>query len=113
MPELKISVLDVGHGDFSYVETPLGHRVVIDCGSGDVVPSDFLSKVSTLDELQISHPHEDHFTDIGGLAKKTIRSFRCPSLEGFSDDQIAWRTRDKKKIDILRNMQNSIAVNNL
>jgi beta-lactamase superfamily II metal-dependent hydrolase len=99
---LKISVLDVGHGDFIYAETPKNHRLVIDCGSGDVVPSEFLSKVTTIDELEISHPHEDHFTDVCALAEKNIRSFRAYQIDEFRDEQIAWRSRDRKKIHALR-----------
>lgn len=110
--KLKISVLDVGHGDFIYAESPFGHTLVIDCGSGDVIPSKFLSKVSTIDELQISHPHEDHFSDIVSLSKKTIRSFRCIPLGRFSDDAIAWRTQDKGKVRTLRELKAAISANN-
>jgi len=110
--QLKISILDVGHGDFIYSETPFGHRLIIDCGSGDVVPSIFLSKVSTIDELQISHPHEDHFSDIAAISKKVIRSFRCPPLGQFSDEVIGWRHLDKVKINILRKLQQTIATSN-
>jgi beta-lactamase superfamily II metal-dependent hydrolase len=108
---LKISVLDVGHGDFTYAETPTQQSLVIDCGSGDVVPSKFLSKVNTIHELQISHPHEDHFTDIIELAKKNIRSFRCPYIEKYSDDKIAWRTRDKTKVATVRRLKSQIPPN--
>jgi len=112
MPNLKISVLDVGHGDFIYAETPLGHRLVIDCGTGDVIPSNFLSQVSIIDELQISHPHEDHFSDIMALAKKTIRSFRCFSLNGFADEKIAYRTGDKQKVAFLRALKARLSPDN-
>src|ERR1700720_847193 len=109
---LKISVLDVGHGDFSYAETPTGHNLIIDCGSGEVVPSEFLSNLSAISELQISHPHEDHFTDIVAIAKKNIRSFRCPYIEKFTDDKIAWRTGDKAKVATVRRLKTQIAADN-
>jgi len=111
MQNLKISVLDVGHGDFIYAETPFGHSLVIDCGSGDVVPAEFLAKIQTIHELQISHPHEDHFTDIVALSGKTISSFRCPSLDGFTDDKMSWRTKDKNKIKVLRSLKETIGKN--
>ncbi len=111
MAELKISVLDVGHGDFIYAETPFGHRLVIDCGRGNVVPSEFLSKVSTIHELQISHPHEDHFSDLAALAKKSILSFLCPDTDVFTDEEIAWRTRDKAKVATLRALQRNLPFN--
>lgn len=111
MGELRISVLDVGHGDFAYIQTPFGQSMVIDCGSGDVVPSQFLSKIPTIHELQISHPHEDHFTDLPALMKKQIFSFACPDTDMFSDDEIAWRTRDANKVAALRHLQAAIGFN--
>lgn len=112
MTNLKISVLNVGHGDFIYAETPLGNNLVIDCGSGDIVPSFLLREVSAISELQISHPHTDHFDDIISLSKKKILSFRCPSLNNFSDDVIGWRTSDKDKIKKLRELSGSIRADN-
>jgi competence protein ComEC len=110
MVGLKISVLNVGHGDFIYATTPLGNKLVIDCGNdgGDVNPAKFLSPISTIDELQISHPHTDHFGDIIALSEKNIRSFRCPPLENFTDDVIGWKNNDAKKIAKLRQLKRSI-----
>lgn len=112
MATLKVSFLDVGHGDFIYAETPLGHKLVIDLGSGDVIPSKFLSKVTTIHELQISHPHTDHFDDIVAFSGKTIKSFRCPALQKFSDQKIGWKKSDKAKIAKLRQMKNQYAADN-
>jgi beta-lactamase superfamily II metal-dependent hydrolase len=106
MANLKISVLNVGHGDFIYAETPKGHSLVIDCGfdDGDVSPAKFLSKLSTIHELQISHPHTDHFSEIAALSKKTIKSFRCPALDTFKDETIGWRNKDAAAIKALRTL---------
>jgi beta-lactamase superfamily II metal-dependent hydrolase len=113
MASLKISILNVGHGDFIYAVTPLGENLVIDCGSGnDVVPSAFLSRVVAISELQVSHPHIDHFQDIIALSSKRISSFRCPNLQRFSDAVISWRSEDADKIRALRNMQSTIQANN-
>lgn len=109
MPYLKVAFLDVGHGDFAYATTPLGSNLVIDVGSGNVVPSKILSEVSTISELQVSHPHTDHFDDIVEISKKTIKSFRCPPLDSFSDDVIGWRKRDKAKIQKLRELRKTIS----
>lgn len=113
MSNLKISVLDVGHGDFIYAESPKGHTLVIDCGldGGDVSPAKFLSRVSTIDELQISHPHTDHLSEIAAMRKKTINSFRCVDLARFKDESIGWRTKDAAAIKALREMQATIAKN--
>jgi competence protein ComEC len=114
MANLKISILNVGHGDFIYATTPLENKIVIDCGNdgGDVSPAKFLSPISTIDELQISHPHTDHFGDIIALSGKTIRSFRCPSLEKFTDKTIGWRDQDAAKIAKLRSLKKSINADN-
>jgi competence protein ComEC len=114
MDNLKISILNVGHGDFIYATTPLGNNLVIDCGNdgGDISPAKFLSKISTIDELQISHPHTDHFGDIIALSEKNIRSFRCPSLEKFTDKAIGWRDQDVLKIKKLRYLKQSINADN-
>lgn len=114
MGNLKISVLNVGHGDFIYAVTPLGQNLVIDCGSGggDVSPSSFLSKITKIDELQISHPHTDHFDDIIAMSRKTINSFRCPDISGFTDATIGWKNSDKAKIAKLRQLKSSIKQDN-
>ena len=113
MPKLKVSFLDVGHGDFIYATSPLGDNLVIDVGSGDVVPSKFLSNISTISELQVSHPHTDHFDDIIPISKKTIKSFRCPSLANFDDNAIGWKKKDKAKIDKLREMKSNLSVDDV
>ncbi|MCI5130687.1 MAG: hypothetical protein D3904_04025 [Candidatus Electrothrix sp. EH2] len=109
MPSLKISFLDVGHGDFIYATTPLGDNLVIDVGSGGVVPSQFLSNVNVISELQISHPHTDHFDDIISMSRKTIKSFRCPSVAKFEDKTIGWKKSDNSKIAKLRQMKNNLS----
>jgi len=114
MSTLKISVLNVGHGDFIYAETPFGNNLVIDCGNdgGDVSPAQFLRNVSTIDELQISHPHTDHFGDIIEIGKKRINSFRCISLEKFANEDIGWQNYDQAKINKLRMLKRTIASDN-
>lgn len=109
MSTLNIAFLDVGHGDFIYATTPLGDNLIIDMGSGEVVPSDFLSRVPTISEVQVSHPHTDHFDDIVDISKKAIASFRCPSLDRFSDRSMGWKKSDKLKIAKLREMQRTLA----
>jgi beta-lactamase superfamily II metal-dependent hydrolase len=112
MAELKISFLNVGHGDFCYCETPFNQTMIIDCGSGDVVPSKFLNKVSIINELQISHPHTDHFLDIEEISKKTIKSFRCPNPNSFDDKSIGWKKSDESKIKKLKELHKNIKTDN-
>jgi competence protein ComEC len=108
----RIAFLDVGHGDFSYAETPLGDNLIIDLGSGDVVPSRYLSKVTDVSELQISHPHTDHFDDITAVSGKAIKSFRCPNPDRFTDQSIGWKNGDKVKIAKLRELKRTVAADN-
>ena len=112
MANLKVSFLDVGHGDFTYCETPLGHNMLIDCGYGDLISSIFLENIATIDELQISHPHTDHFDDIINISAKEIKSFRCPKSSSYTYKLIGWRNRDKAKIEKLKELEKNIAVNN-
>jgi competence protein ComEC len=113
MANLKISVLDVGHGDFIYVETPLGQNLVIDCGSGEETqPGKFLNKITTISEVQISHPHTDHFRDLPALSSKKIQSFRSVNLSGFTDEVIGWRYNDKSAIAMLRKLSSTIQTDN-
>ena len=48
-------------------------NMVIDCG--DIVPSIFFNNKSEITELQITHPHTDHFDDIVDISSKTIHSY--------------------------------------
>lgn len=112
MGTLKIAFLDVGHGDFIYAVTPTGDNLVIDMGTGDVVPSNFLSNVTTISEMQVSHPHTDHFDDIVAMSKKTIKSFRCPNLDQFDDKVIGWKKSDKAKVAKLRQMKGTLTADN-
>ncbi len=75
--DLEVVFLDVGQGDAAYISTPGGKKVLIDGGgrpafTGDlegvghrvVLPFLRQRRVSALDVVVVSHPHEDHY---GGL----------------------------------------------
>ena len=106
--KLEVAILDVRHGDFVYAVTPTGENLVIDVGTGEVVPSVFLRNIREISELQISHPHADHFDDIIGISKKTIKSFRCPSLAKFDDTVIGRKKNDHVQIAALRELKERI-----
>lgn len=112
MADLRVAVLDVGHGDFIYATTPFGDNLVIDVGMGDIIPSQYLSNVTKISELQISHPHTDHFDDILNMSRKEIKSFRCPNLNNFADSVIGWRASDKPKITKLRELRRALTSDN-
>ncbi len=72
--ELCVSYIDVGLGDAMLVEAPRGVRLLIDggglhgtgfdTGRSVIAPLLLAKKITTLDYVVNSHPHEDH---IGGL----------------------------------------------
>jgi len=74
MSNLKVTIWNVEHGTSIYVVTPNGKKVFLDCGSSSEfspaleVNSSYEKK--KLDYLVISHPHQDHITDLQNLDEK-------------------------------------------
>lgn len=68
LEELRVHYIDVGQGDSIFIELPNKENILIDGGtksSGDLVLNYLKeNKVSKIDYLVATHPHEDH---IGGL----------------------------------------------
>jgi competence protein ComEC len=73
--DLKITVLDVGHGNAALVEFPGGRTLLVDGGgfadisafdSGERVLAPFLRgrKIMTVDTLLLSHPNSDHMNGL-------------------------------------------------
>lgn len=92
---LCVSYIDVGLGDAMLVEAPRGIRILIDGGgfhgtgfdTGKSVIAPFLlaRKITTLDYVVNTHPHEDH---IGGL-RFILRHFGVRAYMGL-DGPAAW-----------------------
>jgi competence protein ComEC len=68
---LRITFLDVGQGDASFVELPDGRKMLIDSGPGtihagrNIIAPYLLSKgIREIDFLVLTHPHPDHY---GGM----------------------------------------------
>ncbi|MDD3846687.1 MAG: DNA internalization-related competence protein ComEC/Rec2 [Syntrophorhabdaceae bacterium] len=86
--DLCVSYLDVGLGDAMLVEAPLGVRLLIDgggfhgsdfdTGRAVIAPVLLSKKISTLDYVVSTHPHEDH---LGGL-RFILRHFRVNAFAG-------------------------------
>ncbi len=69
---LRVTYLDVGQGDAALIEFPTGERILVDAGpktfsydAGEKVIVPFLKRhsISRLDDIVLSHPHDDH---VGG-----------------------------------------------
>jgi competence protein ComEC len=68
--DLEIHFLDVGQGDCTYIKTPKGKNILIDCGEGNsskydegenvVFPYLLDKKIKKIDYLIISHFDSDH-----------------------------------------------------
>lgn len=67
---LDIIVFDVEHGSCAFVQTPNGETMMLDCGhKADFSPAEFVwlndwVNEDRLEKLIISHPDEDHISDI-------------------------------------------------
>jgi competence protein ComEC len=68
MTNLIFTVWNVEHGSSVFVQTPNGRKVFLDCGSSSgFSPAKEVNSTSEkkkLDFLVITHPHQDHITDI-------------------------------------------------
>jgi competence protein ComEC len=78
-PDLRVTVIDVGHGSASLLELPGGHIILIDGGGfadnstfniGERVIAPFLwrKKIKTVDTLILSHPNSDHLNGLVYIA---------------------------------------------
>ena len=77
---LKISYLNVGQGDSTFIVLPNGETVLIDAGeqvnSGGIIKTIQDSGKDTLDYVIVTHPHTDH---MGGMAA-VINSFTVKNI---------------------------------
>jgi competence protein ComEC len=73
LPKMTVTVLDVGQGDATFIQTPNGKNILIDAGvwspvsnSGKQILLPFFKEnnIQKLDAVFLSHPHADH---IGGI----------------------------------------------
>jgi beta-lactamase superfamily II metal-dependent hydrolase len=81
MSSLRVIIFHVEHGFCAFVRTPTGHTLLIDCGSTEKFsPAKYILENELtntavyqgkyrLIKLIISHPHDDHISDIENLKK--------------------------------------------
>jgi competence protein ComEC len=79
-PDLRVTVIDVGHGSAALLELPGGHTVLVDGGGfsdnstfdvGERIIAPFLwrKKIRTVDTLILSHPNSDHVNGLIYIAR--------------------------------------------
>ncbi len=94
---LRVTVLDVGQGDSILIETPAGHRILVDGGpSGDVLmqalgrelaPSD-----RRIDLMVLTHGQDDHVTGLVDVLQRfDVRQVLAGPLPGTTAAYRAWR----------------------
>lgn len=68
MTNLLVKIWNVEHGTCISIQTPNGRKAILDCGSSDDISPAYeinpTNEIKKLDYLVISHPHQDHITDL-------------------------------------------------
>ena len=73
LSELKFIVYDVQHGSCSHVITPANQHIIIDLGSKAetsicrYLKENYFRYGGTIDQLVLTHLHEDHIYDLPNL----------------------------------------------
>jgi competence protein ComEC len=84
---MKINFYNVEHGSCTHITTPNGKHILVDVGSkaSESIVSHIKNKYfqnvykARIDELIITHPHEDHIYDLPALCEKlNPRALRRP-----------------------------------
>ena len=77
---LEVTFFDVGQGDAIFIETPLGHQILIDGGPDSTVIERLGKEMSfydrTLDLMVLTHPDHDH---IAGLIE-VLKRYRVENI---------------------------------
>jgi len=86
LSELKFIVYDVQHGSCSHVITPANQHIIIDLGSKAetsicrYLKENYFRYGGTIDQLVLTHLHEDHIYDLPNLDTYGINAQEEPSL---------------------------------
>jgi competence protein ComEC len=78
--DLRVTMIDVGHGNASLLELPNGYNVLIDgggfsdnrvfdVGASIVAPFLWQKKIRTIDSIVLSHPNSDHLNGLIYIAE--------------------------------------------
>jgi len=95
--ELRVTVLDVGHGLSVFCEFPDGRNLLYDAGgmdgdAGEHVVAPFLwsEQVGRIDALVLSHPDADHINGVPALIERFAIGTVCVN-EGFGESELGGR----------------------
>jgi competence protein ComEC len=78
--DLRVTIIDVGHGNASLLELPYGYNILIDgggfsdnrvfdVGASIVAPFLWQKKIRTIDSIVLSHPNSDHLNGLIYIAE--------------------------------------------
>jgi competence protein ComEC len=95
--ELIVSVLNVGQGDAILIQTPNGHRILVDGGpSADrlqqALGRELPASVHRIDLMVLTHGQDDHVTGLVSVLERfEVGSALTTGLQGESAAYDAWR----------------------
>jgi competence protein ComEC len=86
-----VSVLDVGQGDAILIETPAGHRILVDGGPSGARLSQVLGRARRFDLVVLTHGQDDHVTGLVSLLDRyEAGAVLMSPLAGNSGAYNAW-----------------------
>jgi len=94
---LTVTVMDVGQGDAILVESPTGHRILVDGGPSGRAISEALGRETPFwdkgfDLVVLTHPEEDHLNGlVTVLERYDVERILASPVESDSDAYRAWR----------------------
>jgi competence protein ComEC len=94
---LTVTVMDVGQGDAILIESPAGHRILIDGGPSGRAVSEALGRETSfwnkgIDLVVLTHPEEDHLNGlVTVLERYDVERILTSPVESDSAAYEAWR----------------------
>jgi competence protein ComEC len=108
--ELKITIIDVGQGNSSWVQFPGGTNMLIDgggfakssfdVGKGVVAPFLYYQRIKNIEPVVLSHPHPDHLMGLIYI----LNSFNVRNV---------WKTNLPVSLDFFPDWERAIKMNHI
>jgi competence protein ComEC len=93
---LVVTVLDIGQGDAILVQSPAGHRILVDGGPSGALLAQALGRelpanVRRIDLVVLTHGHDDHVAGLVMVAERfEVGAVLVPPLESGTSAYRAW-----------------------